>query len=174
MKKILLVVFLILGIRSFSEEIQDNRSQFKGEYRLIGSFFTRHASNNDVYNNDTNLIGFEYRPIKDVGISFGYFENSFYNDSYLLSVGKYFRPIESNQNFYFTLGAGVVKGYEKINVIQDKNTGEVLKKSKFDTNIGKDYIIAGSVGMGYDITERISVNVMYVGAFVGVLTLKLS
>ncbi|MGL5743778.1 MAG: hypothetical protein ACRCXX_01365, partial [Cetobacterium sp.] len=48
-----------------------NEKVFKPELRLIGSIYTTHTNDNDIYNNDTNLIGFEYRPIEDFGISFG-------------------------------------------------------------------------------------------------------
>lgn len=36
---------------------------------------------------------------------------------------------------------------------------KLLKKSKFDTNIGGDFIIGGNIGVGYDITNYLSVNV---------------
>ncbi|MGL5356517.1 MAG: hypothetical protein ACRDAQ_08250 [Cetobacterium sp.] len=145
----------------------------KPELRLIGSFHTYHLNDNDIYNNNTNLIGLEYRPIKDVGVSFGYFKNSFDNDSYVLAVGKYFRPINRLENFYLTMGVGVVKGYERENYIYDSSTGEVLKKSKFNTNIGSDYIVGANVGIGYDITNYLSLNVSYVGAFISSVSLKL-
>ena len=150
-----------------------NEKVFKPELRLIGSIYTTHTNDNDIYNNDTNLIGFEYRPIEDFGISFGYFKNSFDNDSYVLAAGKYLRPFQSLNDFYFTIGVGVVKGYEKENYIYDNETGEVIKKSKFNTNIGGDYIIGANVGLGYDITDYLSFNVSYVGAFVSTISLKL-
>ncbi|MGL5544617.1 hypothetical protein [Cetobacterium sp.] len=150
-----------------------NEKVFKPELRLIGSIYTTHTNDNDIYNNDTNLIGFEYRPIEDFGISFGYFKNSFDNDSYVLAAGKYLRPFKSFNDFYLSLGVGVVKGYEKENYIYDNETGEVIKKSKFNTNIGGDYIIGANVGVGYDITDYLSFNVSYVGAFISTISLKL-
>ncbi|MGL4654225.1 hypothetical protein [Cetobacterium sp.] len=154
-------------------EFQSNEKVFKPELRLIGSIYTTHTNDNDIYNNDTNLIGFEYRPIEDFGISFGYFKNSFDNDSYVLAAGKYLRPFKSLNDFYLSLGVGVVKGYEKENYIYDNETGEVIKKSKFNTNIGGDYIIGANVGVGYDITDYLSFNVSYVGAFISTISLKL-
>lgn len=154
-------------------ELSSNEKVFKPELRLVGSIYTTHTNDNDIYNNDTNLIGFEYRPIEDFGISFGYFKNSFDNDSYVLSAGKYLRPSERFDDFYFTLGIGVVKGYEKENYIYDNETGEIIKKSKFNTNIGGDFIIGANVGIGYDITDYLAFNISYVGAFVSTISLKL-
>ncbi|MGL5988378.1 hypothetical protein [Cetobacterium sp.] len=193
--KRILATFLVLGAAAFSKEITnkaitsteeinitevvedtiniENEVISKPELRLIGSFYTVHMNDNDVYNNNTNLIGFEYRPIKDVGVSLGYFKNSFDNDSYVLAVAKYFRPINKLNNFYLNLGVGVVKGYRRENYIYDSSTGEVLKKSKFNTNIGSDYIVGANVGLGYDITDYLSLNVSYVGAFVSAVSLKL-
>lgn len=153
------------------DEIVLEKEIYKPELRLVGSVYTVHTNDNDIYNNNTNLIGLEYRPIKDFGISVGYFKNSFDNDSYLLSVGKYLRPSERFNDFYFTLGVGVVKGYKKENYIYQD--GEIIKKSKFNTNIGGDYIIGANLGFGYDITDYFSLNVSYVGAFVSTVTLKI-
>lgn len=118
-------------------------------------------------------MGLEYRPAKDFGISLAYFKNSFYNDSYLLAAGKYLRPFEKFDDFYFSLGVGVVKGYDKVNYIYDQEKHEVVKKSKFDTNIGGDFIVGANVGVGYDITDYLAVNVSYVGAFISTITLKI-
>lgn len=153
------------------EEIIPEKENYKPELRLVGSIYTIHTNDNDIYNNNTNLIGLEYRPLKDFGVSIGYFKNSFDNDSYLLSVGKYLRPSERFNDFYFTLGVGIVKGYEKENYIYQD--GEIVKKSKFNTNIGGDYIIGANLGFGYDITDYFSINVSYVGAFVSTISLKL-
>jgi len=180
----LMTTLCVLGSLTFGKEINTLAAPleakevsevkiFKPELRLIGSIYTTHTNDNDIYNNDTNLIGFEYRPLEDFGISFGYFKNSFDNDSYVLAAGKYLRPFEKLNDFYFTLGVGVVKGYEKENYIYDNETGEVIKKSKFNTNIGGDYIIGANVGVGYDITDYLSLNVSYVGAFVSTISLKL-
>ncbi|MGL5903960.1 MAG: hypothetical protein ACRCZO_14865 [Cetobacterium sp.] len=193
MKKIF-TMFLLLGALSFGKEIAVPLTEtieeveiaevvtdvisvtddvYKPQLRLLGSFYTVHASNNDIYNNNTNLIGLEYRPVKDFGISFGYFKNSFDNDSYVLAAGKYLRPFEKLDKFYLSMGVGVVKGYEKENYIYDNETGEVIKKSKFNTNIGGDYIIGANLGVGYDITDYLSLNVSYVGAFISTVSLKL-
>ena len=115
----------------------------------------------------------EYRPLEDFGISIGHFKNSFYNDSYVLAAAKYLRPSERFNDFYFTLGVGIVKGYDKVNYIYDHDKNEVIKKSKFDTNIGGDFIIGANVGLGYDITDYLSVNVSYVGAFISTISLKI-
>lgn len=168
--KILLIFFLLIGT-IFSMESTEDVTYFKPEYRLVAGIFTTHTNDNDLYNNNINLIGLEYRPQKDFGINLGYFKNSFYNDSYILSAGKYFRPSKKFEDFYFSLGLGVVKGYEKVNYIY--RDGEVVKKAKFNTNIGEDFIIGGSVGTGYDITDYLSINIFYVGAFVSAVTLKL-
>lgn len=164
----ILSMFIILTSFAFSEE-----KIYKPELRALGSIYTTHTSANSVYNNDTKLVGFEYRPIEDFGVYFGRFKNSFYNESYVLAVGKYIRPFENKSSFYFTLGAGFVKGYEKYNYIYDSDTKEILKKSKFATNIGKDYIVGANVGIGYDITDYLSVNISYVGAFVSTFNIKL-
>ena len=161
------IVFFIISSFSFSDEI------FNPELRLMGSIYTAHVSDNDIYNNKTDLLALEYRPIEDFGVYFGHFKNSFYNDSYVLGAGKYLRPFESFNNFYFTLGVGIVKGYDKVNYIYDNESKKVVKKSKFDTNIGGDFIIGGNIGVGYDITNYLSVNVSYVGAFVSTINLKL-
>lgn len=179
-----LLMFLFLVSSIFSKEINSAPKEVlkeemfvpepessKPELRLIGSIYTVHTNDNDIYNNNTNLIGLEYRPIKDFGISVGYFKNSFDNDSYLLSVGKYLRPSERFNDFYFTLGVGIVKGYRKENYIYQD--GEIVKRSKFNTNVGGDYIIGANLGLGYDITDYFSINVSYVGAFVSTVTLKL-
>lgn len=145
--------------------------EFKPEYRLVAGLFTVHSNDNDLYNNNINLVGLEYRPTKDFGVNLGYFKNSFYNDSYILSGGKYFYPSKKIEDFYFTLGLGVVKGYEKYNYIY--RDGEVVKKAKFNTHITKDYIVGGSIGTGYDLTDYLSFNILYVGAFVSTVTIKL-
>lgn len=145
--------------------------EFKPEYRLVAGLFTVHSNDNDLYNNNINLVGLEYRPTKDFGVNLGYFKNSFYNDSYILSAGKYFYPSKKIEDFYFTLGLGVVKGYEKYNYIYQD--GEVVKKAKFNTHITKDYIVGGSIGTGYDLTDYLSFNILYVGAFVSTVTIKL-
>lgn len=161
------IAFFIISSFAFSDEI------FNPELRLMGSIYTAHVSDNDIYNNKTDLLALEYRPIEDFGVYFGHFKNSFYNDSYVLGAGKYLRPFESFNNFYFTLGVGIVKGYDKVNYIYDNESKKVVKKSKFDTNIGGDFIIGGNIGVGYDITNYLSVNVSYVGAFVSTINLKL-
>lgn len=161
-------LFFIFSSFAFSDE-----KIFKPELRLIGSIYTAHSSDNDIYNNKTDLLALEYRPIEDLGVYFGYFKNSFYNDSYILGVGKYLRPFESLNNFYFSLGMGIVKGYEKVNYIYDNETKKIIKKSKFDTNIGGDFIVGGNIGLGYDIADYLSANVSYVGAFVFTINLKL-
>ena len=167
MLKKLYIVFFIVNSFAFSDEI------FNPELRLMGSIYTAHVSDNDIYNNKTDLLALEYRPIEDFGVYFGHFKNSFYNDSYVLGAGKYLRPFESFDNFYFTLGVGIVKGYDKVNYIYDNESKKVVKKSKFDTNIGGDFIIGGNIGVGYDITNYLSVNVSYVGAFISTINLKL-
>ena len=161
-------IFFIVSTFIFSGE-----NTFNYELRLIGSIYTAHISDNDVYNNKTNLLALEYRPIQDFGVYFGHFKNSFYHDSYVLGVGKYLRPFESFNNFYFLLGVGMVKGYDKVNYIYDCESSKVIKKSKFDTNIGGDFIIGGNIGIGYDITKYLSINFSYVGAFVSTINLKL-
>lgn len=160
-------------INQFEATDQFKDTKYKPELRLVGSLFTRHVTDNDIYNNNSKLIGLEYRPIKDLGVSFAYFDNSFYNDSYALTVIKYFRPFNSFEQFYIAVGAGVVKGYEKVNYIYNDDKSEVLKKAKFNTNITDDYIYGASIGIGYDITDYLSVNVSYVGAFVSLITLKI-
>lgn len=152
---------------------EDTAEVFKPEFRVIGSIYTRHTNDNDIYNNNTNLVGLEYRPLKDFGINAGYFKNSFDNDSYLISAGKYLRPFEKADDFYITLGVGIVKGYDKENYIYDNDTGEVIKKSKFNTNIFEDYIVGANIGIGYDITDYLAVNISYVGAFISTFSLKL-
>lgn len=159
------------AMEAMTEETEIETVTFQPELRLVASVYTTHTNDNDIYNNNTNLIGLEYRPLKDFGISFGHFKNSFDNDSYVLSAGKYLRPSKKFEDFYFTLGVGVVKGYDKVNYIY--HNGEVIKKSKFNTNIGGDFIIGANVGVGYDITDYLSINVSYVGAFVSVVTLKI-
>lgn len=168
MLKKIYIVFFIFSSFTFSDE-----KIFNPELRLIGSIYTAHLSNNDIYNNKTDLLALEYRPVEDFGVYFGHFKNSFYNDSYVLGAGKYLRPFENFNNFYFTLGIGVVKGYDKVNYIYDNESKKVVKKSKFDTNIGGDFIIGGNIGIGYDITNYLSVNISYVGAFVSTINIKL-
>lgn len=185
--KILIAFFLLVGSifskeiasipekamvdEAIKEEIIIEQKKFKPELRVVTSIYTTHTNDNDIYNNNTNLMGIEYRPLKDFGINLGYFKNSFNNDSYVLSAGKYLRPSEKLEDFYFTMGVGIVKGYKKVNYIYHND--EVIKKSKFNTNIGGDFIIGASVGLGYDITDYFSINVSYVGAFVSAITLKL-
>ncbi|MGL5053367.1 MAG: hypothetical protein ACRC5W_07285, partial [Cetobacterium sp.] len=77
--KRILATFLVLGAAAFSKEITnktitsteeinitevvedtiniENEAISKPELRLIGSFYTVHMNDNDVYNNNTNLIG---------------------------------------------------------------------------------------------------------------------
>lgn len=164
----ILLFFSLLNSLVFSQE-----KIFNSEFRLIGSIYTRHSSDNDVYNNKTDLIALEYQPIKNLGIYFGHFKNSFYNDSYVIGVGKYLRPFENFNNFYFSLGLGLVKGYDKVSLIYDSNTKDIIKKSKFDTHIGGDFIVGGNVGIGYDLTDYISINMSYVGAFISTINIKL-
>lgn len=164
----ILIFFLIFNSYVFSNEKIPS-----SQLRLIGSIYTAHPSSNDVYNSKTNLLALEYRPVENFGVYLGHFKNSFYNDSYVLGVGKYLRPFKDLDNFYFTVGAGIVKGYEKVNYIYDKETKKVIKKSKFNTNIGGDFIVGGSVGIGYDITDYLSVDISYVGAFISTVSLKL-
>lgn len=164
--KIYIIFFIVNFFTSANEKI------FIPELRLIGSIYTTHISDNSIYNNETNLLALEYKPVKDFGIYLGHFKNSFYNNSYVLGAGKYFRPFKNLNDFYFVFGVGIVKGYNKINYIHN-NENEVIKKSKFDTNIGSDFIIGGNIGLGYDITNSISINVSYVGAFISTINLKL-
>lgn len=170
MVKYISFLFFFIFSLTFSNLKKEN---LKPEYRVIGSFFTKHISGDDIYNNNTHLIGVEYRAKKDRSISMGYFKNSFNHNSYFIAVGKYFTPFHFVPKFYLNTGIGVVKGYNKINYIYDKNTGKVLKKSKFNTHIGGDYILGGSIGLNYDITNYLTVNISYVGAFIGMLSLKI-
>lgn len=101
---------------------------FNPELRSIRSIYRVHISDNDIYDNKTDLLALEYRPVKNFRVYFGYFKNSFYNDSYVLGTGKYLRLFESFNNFYFTLGVGIVKGYNKVNYIYDHESDKVVKK----------------------------------------------
>ncbi|MGL4403833.1 MAG: hypothetical protein ACRCTS_08990 [Fusobacteriaceae bacterium] len=166
MKIYLVTILLFLSSLSFGENIYENR------FRILGSVWTRHESNNDVYNNDNDLLGIEYFITENTSLGFAYFENSFYNDSYLLAVNHYLRPF-SHKRIFLSGSAGIIKGYEKENIIVDKRTGEELKKSKFNTNFYKDYIVGGSVGVGYDITDNFAVSLNYTGAYIMLLHLKI-
>lgn len=163
------LIFLIF----FNSYAFSSQKFFNPELRLISSIYTQHTSNNNIYNNKTDLLALEYRPFEDFGIYLGHFNNSFYNDSYVLGAGKYLRPFQNFKNFYFTVGVGIVKGYDKVNYIYDHENKKIIKKSKFDTNIGSDFIIGASMGVGYDISDYISVNISYVGAFISSINLKL-
>lgn len=169
MKGIIKLLFLFYFINCSAFTIEPTIS----EYRLVKSIFTKHSSNNDRYNNNTNFIGIEYKTQKDRKIGLGYFKNSFNDNSYFLGVGKEIVPFSFVPNFQCSVGIGIVKGYKKINYIYDKKTGEVLKKSKFNTNIGNDYIIGGSIGIRYNVTKYIDVSMEYVGAFIGFISIKI-
>lgn len=171
MKKILILsILLIMGTLSFGEERKEN--SYEDRFRIMTSVWTRHPNDNDVYNNKNNLLGVEYFFNEKTSINFAYFENSFYNDSYLLGVTRYMRPF-SHESLFFTVTAGVIKGYEKHNVIIDKHTGEEVKKSKFNSNFYKDHIFGASVGVGYDITDRFAVSLNYTGPVIVLLHFKI-
>ena len=52
-------------------------------------------------------------------------------------------------------------------------TIKLLKKSKFDTNIGVDFIIDSNIGVGYEIANYLLINMSYVIIFVLTTNLKL-
>ncbi|MGL5964587.1 MAG: hypothetical protein ACRCZ2_09385 [Fusobacteriaceae bacterium] len=166
MKIYLVSILLFLSSLSFGENIYEDR------FRVLASVWTKHTNDNDIYNNDTDLLGLEYFLTENTSLGFAYFENSFYNDSYLLSVNHYMRPFPHKKLFLAT-SAGVIKGYNKENVLKDPQTGEDIKKSKFNTHICEDYIFGASIGAGYDITENFAISLNYTGAFIMLMHLKI-
>lgn len=198
LKKILILVgIIILGLNVMAKEImppaaiveepivliteepkviekpeitEEKNSDPKHKYRLVTTLFTRHPSNNDVYNNNTKLIAGEYFIREDFGIGAGYFENSFYNDSYIVTANKYFFPLPTKR-FTLGIGAGIIKGYEKNNEIKNSK-GEVVKSSKMPTNFGGDYMVGGALTAEYWVTDNIGLGLMYVGAYVGTISIR--
>ena len=190
-KTLILIGVIILGLNVMAKEImppasiveepivvitenpkiiEEKNTDPTHKYRLVTTLFTRHPTDNDIYNNNTNLIAGEYFIREDFGIGAGYFENSFYNDSYIVTANKYFFPFETRR-FTLGVGAGIIKGYEKKNEIKNSE-GEVIKTSKMATNFGGDYMLGGALSAEYWVTENIGLGFMYVGAYVGTVSVR--
>lgn len=161
---------IIAEVPKTIEVSEEKSSDPKHKYRLITTLFTRHPNDNDVYNNNTKLIAGEYFIREDFGIGAGYFENSFFNDSYIVTGNKYFFPLNTKR-FTLGVGAGIIKGYEKKNEIKNSK-GEVVKSSKMPTNFGGDYMVGGALSAEYWVTENIGLGFMYVGAYIGTVSVR--
>lgn len=166
MKLYFLSIFLLVSSLCFGENIFENR------VRITTSVWTTHPKHNEYYNNDNNLLGLEYFLTEKTSLAFAYFENSFYNDSYLLALNHYIRPF-THKKLFFSGSVGLIKGYKKHNVLRDQNTGEEIKTSKFNSNLLDDYILGASVGAGYDLTDRFAVSFNYTGALIMLLHFKI-
>lgn len=182
MKKLIItLIFLFLNIFGFAQEKIENSKNLKtniekeskdiNSFKFVTSLWTAHINDNDIYNNKTNLLALEYGNQK-YSISGGYFKNSFYKDSYAISLNRYFRPF-SEKRIYFITSVGLVKGYYEYNYIIDSSTGKVLKKARIPTHIKDDFMIGGNIGLGYKITDDISISLLYLGAFTSFLSIRL-
>ncbi len=167
MNKFIVALLLIGSTITFVGE----KTTSMPDIRLITSVYTQHPAKNEYYNNESKMLGAEWRFRKDLGVTFAYFENSFYKDSFVLSVNKYYTPVKSLDKLYLSLGAGFVKGYYKYNTIE--KDGETVVTSKYNTHIADDYIWGASIGAGYQITENFAAEITYVGPYIITLRYKI-
>ncbi|MGL6119868.1 MAG: hypothetical protein ACRC0V_05120 [Fusobacteriaceae bacterium] len=158
------------GTKSFEEE----KPPYQKELRLMTSLVAYHNNwKNKYYNNHPNLISLEWRFREKWGVAGGFFINSFYKDAYALTLNRYFYPFDQKlPGFHFYIGAGIVKGYHDNN--QLIVNGKVIVNASYPTNIGKDYIAGLGLGVGYDITDRVAFQIMYLGAYLVNISVKLN
>ncbi|MGL4392630.1 MAG: hypothetical protein ACRCSK_04300 [Fusobacteriaceae bacterium] len=142
---------------------QDQTPKYIPEWRFLASLYTFHfGSQKYFYNNYPNIIALEYRFKKNWGVSAGYFQNSFYNDAYIITVNKYFQPLDRAPRFHFLIGLGLVKGYQPRDTIVVN--GKTLVDSKHQNMLYKDIMYGGALGAGYDFFDRLTVDFMFLGA----------
>lgn len=184
MKKILVIGILLLGsLTTYSNGLEkEEKARLMEEnktkeaendfyrFKLSTSLITRHGNDDDIYDNNSQLIALEYFLKEDLAVAAGTFNNSFSKRSYVVTANKYFYPFKTKK-IGLGLGVGIVKGYYDRMEIKDDN-GEVIKSSRFKTNLFDDYMFGGAVSVEYRITERISVSAMYVGAYMATVSVR--
>lgn len=87
----------------------------------------------------------------NISITFTYFENSYYNDSYLIMIDKkYYRKEDDKEkrDWFLRWGLGVVKGYERDGDIYHRE-GNTYYAEKSNFVLFDDIGVIGTVGAGY-------------------------
>lgn len=136
MKKLICILFLIIGILSFADV-----------NLVLGVPNTTIHSLDGKFNNDNDIIGVELEKDSYV-IQFMKMENSFERPGYVLTAGKYFYV---NKVFEISAVAGIAKGY---NVIEE-----------YEGRIWEVYMIGGNLtpmgflGLHYKVNDFIKFNV---------------
>ena len=148
----------------------------KDDYKInlaIG-LFTHHVDNTTYvddysYNEKNDLIILEYEK-NNKSIMFGVFENSFFEDSFMLMGGYKFEK----KGFYLSLRAGVCKGYNAVDVLYSNANPEYSYEFKNFNVIYKDWSVIGTIGVGYTY-KKMSLEVDVFGtAIVGVAKIQLN
>ncbi len=121
------------------------------------------------YNENNNLIVLEYEKNKK-SVMFGVFENSFFNDSFMLMGGYKFEK----KGFYLTLRADICKGYNAVDILYSNTTANYTYEFKNFNVIYKDWSVIGTIGVGYTY-KKMSLEVDVFGsAIVGVAKIQIN
>ena len=126
------------------------------------SLYTAHFHPDDEHNNSQKLVYAEWRLAQrwlegQLFVGGSYFDNSFSQSSQFVFAGLLWRPVESRQELYFKVAAGVVHGYK----------GEYQDKIPFN---GSGYAPAIIPAVGY-CYQRLCSEFVLIGSAGAMLTL---
>lgn len=144
-----ILAFLMLVSITSAEIVEEEKKEKEREYKLVVGFspYTKHAKSKHLNeglfdNNKLVQLGVSKN---NITISYTYFENSFFTDSYAVMIE--FKEYLKESNFFYKYGAGIVKGYEYDKPFIDKAGNNMIEKSYL--NFYKDFSFLGTVGVGY-------------------------
>lgn len=132
-------------------EIEPTKREFEISIGL--SPYTQHIISdnlNEGFFSKNNLVQLGVEK-NNVSITFTYFENSYYNESYLLMIDKKYYSHEKEKeirSWFLRWGVGVVKGYERDGDIFHRE-GNTYYSEKSNFVLFDDIGIIGTVGFGY-------------------------
>lgn len=164
MKRLILVVFSSMTYASSNDYI----------INLAMGLFTHHVDNTTYvddysYNENNNLIVLEYEK-NNKSVMFGIFENSFFEDSFMIMGGYKFEK----KGFYINLRVGVCKGYNAVDVLYSNTSPDYPYEFKNFNVIYKDWSVIGTIGAGYTY-KKMSLEVDVFGTdIVGVAKIQLN
>ena len=132
-------------------EIEPAKREFEISIGL--SPFTQHLMTdnlNEGFFSENQLVQLGVEK-NNISITFTYFENSYYNESYLIMIDKkYYRHKEEKEirSWFLRWGLGVVKGYERDGDIFHRE-GNTYYSEKSNFVLFDDIGVIGTVGIGY-------------------------
>ena len=105
-------IFLIsfIGILFCTNTIASAQSDW--QWQIHTSVYTAHYHYNPQHNDHQKLLNLEFYNNNEWLAGGALFENSFYQPSQYVYIGKAFHPIENLPDFHFKVTGGLIHGYK--------------------------------------------------------------